>query len=235
MTTTDLPRPERLTDFEGGWEWNMRKATAGVNLYYMRYKDQLVLTGQINDVGAYTRVNVPRSYRAGIELQGAVTPARWLTLGGNATFSQNKIEDFTEYIDDYDEGGQAAISYGTTDIAFSPATIAAASATFRPLRNDRFEIDLLGKYVCKQFLDNTSNGARAIDAYGLMDLRARYRLPIRNTREVLFQLQVNNVFNHLYESNGYTFSYLYGGTMTTENFYFPQAGRNFLAGLTMRL
>ncbi len=235
VSPVNLPKPERLTDFEGGWEWNSRRATAAVNGYYMRYKDQLVLTGAVNDVGAYTRVNVPHSYRAGVELQGAVTPLRWLTIGGNATFSRNKIEDFVETVDDYDAGGAQSIPRGTTDIAFSPSTIAAVSATFRPLRDTRLEIDILGKYVGEQFLDNTSNDARSLDAYALMDLRARYRLPIRHTREVLLQVQVNNVLSHLYESNGYTFSYIYGGATTTENFYYPQAGRNFLAGVTMKL
>lgn len=243
VSPVSLPKPERLTDFEGGWEWNTRKATASVNGYYMRYKDQLVLTGAVNDVGAYTRINTPRSYRAGIELQGAVTPVRWLTLGGNATFSRNKIEDFVETLEEYAElpsgevefVGIASLPRGTTDIAFSPATIAAASATFRPLRDARLEIDLLGKYVGKQFLDNTSNDARRLDAYVLMDLRARYRLTVRRTREVLLQVQVNNVLNHLYESNGYTYSYIFDGVQAADNSYYPQAGTNVMAGVTVKL
>lgn len=242
VSPTTLPKPERLTDLEGGWEWNARHATASVNGYYMRYKDQLVLTGAVNDVGAYTRINVPVSYRAGVELQGAVTPVKWLTLGGNATFSRNKIEGFVESVEEYVElvdGSYAmnilSIPQGTTDIAFSPNTIAAASVTVRPLRSERFEIDILGKHVGKQFLDNTSSDARILDAYSLLDLRARYRLPICHKHEVLLQLQLNNALNHLYESNGFTYSSVFAGVRTTQNSYFPQAGRNFLAGVTVRL
>lgn len=234
---TALPKPERLIDFEGGYELNKAKWTVGANLFYMRYKDQLILTGQINDVGAYTRTNVPNSYRAGIELQGAVTPLRWLTLGGNFTYSQNKILDYTEYLDEYDADfnweGQQQTSYKTTDIAFSPNTIGSLIATFRPFRNSGFEFDVIGKHVGMQYLDNTSNSNRSIDAYNLADVRLRYRMSIGGLKNLGVNVLLNNVLDTKYESNGYTYGYNYDGTRSDFNYYFPQAGFNILAGINL--
>jgi iron complex outermembrane receptor protein len=233
-----LPRPERLTDVEAGYELNAQAWSASANFYYMNYKDQLILTGKINDVGAYTRINVPQSYRAGIELETAVKPAWWLTVSANGTYSQNKILNFTEYQDNYDAGGQLEISHGTTDIAFSPNLIAAGGLTFSPLRNvknsQKLELDIMGKYVGQQFLDNTANPDRSIDAYGLCDVRLRYSIKLRPFRELGFSLALNNVLSTEYESNGYTYSYVFGGATTTQNFYYPQAGFNFLGGINIK-
>lgn len=230
----DLPKHEQLTDVEAGYEISRQRWMFSANLYYMRYKDQLVLTGKINDVGAYTRTNVPNSYRAGIELQGAWIAAHWLSLSGNIAFSQNKIEDFTEYIDNYDDYSQVAVHHGTTDIGFSPNTIGAATATFRPFRKHAFEIDLLGKYVGEQYLDNTSNRDRSIEAYGLCDLRLRYTVQFRPFRELGINVMLNNVLDKEYVSNGYSFSYISGGITTTSNYYYPQAGFNWLAGISVK-
>ncbi len=233
-----LPRPERLYDFEGGYEVNKRNWNAGVNLYYMDYKDQLILTGQINDVGAYTRTNVASSYRAGVELQAAWTPLYWLKVSGNTTLSQNKIRDFVEYMDDYDAGEQLAISHGTVDIAFAPAVTGTGIIGFTPFRNlpygQRLGLDVFGKYIGKQFLDNTGNSDRSIDPYALCDVRLYYGIKAGPFREALLTLAVNNVFNRQYESNGYTFSYIYGGERSTFNYYFPQAGTNLLLGLNLK-
>lgn len=235
---TNLPRPERLTDIEVGYEMNARKWSASANLYYMSYKDQLILTGKINDVGAYTRTNVPESYRAGIELQTTLKPVHWLVFSANATYSQNKILNFSEFQDDYDAGGQKEIVHGTTDIAFSPNMIAGGGITFIPFQNlahgQNVELDIMGKHVGRQFLDNTSNEARSIDAYSLCDIRLRYTVKVKPFRELGFNLMLNNVLNRAYESNGYTYSYVYGGATTTQNFYYPQAGFNFLAGVNIK-
>jgi iron complex outermembrane receptor protein len=235
---TDLPKPERLTDIEAGYEMNKQKWSASANLYYMSYKDQLILTGKINDVGAYTRTNVAESYRAGIEIQAAIKPAYWISFNANATYSQNKILDFTEYQDDYDAGGQTTITHGTTDIAFSPNMIAGGGVTFSPLRNmghgQKLELDIMGKYVGQQFLDNTSDDARSIDAYGLCDIRIRYAIKVKPFRELGFNIMLNNVLNKEYQSNGYTYSYIYGGATTTQNFFYPQAGFNWLAGVNIK-
>lgn len=233
-----LPRPERLYDVEAGYEINKKKWNAAANLYYMNYKDQLILTGKINDVGAYTRSNVASSYRAGIELQAGVQPVAWLMLMGNATFAQNKINDFSEFVDNYDDGTQQVTNYGTTDIAFSPSVIAAGTARFQPFASNKFGkglyLNLTGKFVGRQYLDNTSDKARSIADYTLCDLRINYDVAVRPFRELGFTFALNNVFDRKYENNGYTFSYISDRQRVVTNYYFPQAGINFLAGVTMK-
>ncbi|HRO41354.1 MAG TPA: TonB-dependent receptor [Flavipsychrobacter sp.] len=237
-STNSLPQPERLNDIEAGYEFNKLRWNFGANLYYMSYKDQLVLTGKINDVGAYTRTNVPESYRAGLEVMGAVKPFKWFTLHANATLSENKIKNLTEFIDNYDEGNQTMINHGTTDIAFSPKFISAAGIIFTPFQNvksgQKLEIEILNKYVSRQFLDNTSNERRSINAYNINDVRLRYAIRTKTFKEVTAILALNNVFDKKYESNGYTFSYIYGGAFTTQNYYYPQAGFNWLMGLNLK-
>ncbi len=233
-----VPKHETLYDAEIGYQYREHKWEAGTNLYYMQYKNQLIPTGKINDVGTATRTNTPNSYRTGIELFAAVRPTDWLRLNANATFSRNRIKDFTEYIDNYDAGEQIEIYYKETDIALSPSVVAAGTATFEPLagkwENQQLFIDVLGKYVARQYLDNTTNTNRSINPYGLCDIRLRYQLKTLLAREVSISLALNNVLDKKYEANGYTFSYQYGGALTTENYYFPQAGFNFLLGLNIR-
>lgn len=234
----EAPLHETLYDGEAGYQYRSAFWEAGANLYYMYYRNQLVPTGKINDVGTATRTNVPESYRAGIELTAAVRPADWLQVQANATLSANKIKNFEEYIDDYDQGGQIRNDYGETDIAFAPSVIAAGTATIEPFRNilrqQQLYIDLVGKYVGRQYLDNTGNDARSIDPYGLCDLRFRYTLHPSFLKELGISLALNNVLDKKYEANGYTFSYMYGQKLTTENYYFPQAGFNFLLGVNIR-
>ncbi len=233
-----LPKPEQLYDAEAGYEIHKRHWSVGANLYYMYYNNQLVLTGQINDVGAYTRTNVASSYRTGIELQGAIKPKWWLQLMANATISQNKVSNFSEYIDNYDDGSQQVNRYGTTDIAFSPNLIGSATAQFQPFARTRngkgLYINVIGKYVGRQYLDNTSNKDRSIADYTLADLRINYNLPVRPFRELGLMLTVNNLFNRMYESNGYTYSYIESSARTAVNYYFPQAGTNFLLGVSVK-
>lgn len=234
------PKHEQLYDVEVGYDRNISKLHLNANYFYMYYRNQLVLTGQINDVGAYTRTNVPNSYRTGIEAQAAYVPNYWLKVFANATYSQNKIENFTEYIDNYDNptGAQDVVNHGTTDIAFSPNIIGAAGVTFSPFRYMRkeqvLELDILGKYVGEQYLDNTGNSSRSIDPYGLCDIRIRYSIQTKPFKELGLNLALNNILNKQYVSNGYTFSYVSGGAMTTANYYYPQAGFNFLLGVTLK-
>lgn len=234
----ELPKPEHLTDVEAGYEIKKEKWSVGANLYYMYYHNQLVLTGKINDVGAYTRTNVPESYRSGIELMANYKPFYWLKLDVNATFSQNKIKNFTEYIDNYDDGSQQINQYHTTDIAFSPNQIVTGIISCTPYRSmshhQQFTIEMLNKYVGKQFLDNTSNDQRAINAYYIADLRVRYNIGMKPFKEFGFTLGLNNIFNKKYESNGYSYSYISSQTMTTANYYYPQAGFNWLLGVNMK-
>src|SRR5437868_803101 len=132
--TTQQPTPENLYDIETGVDKKGTNYSIGAGLYYMKYKDQLVLTGKINDVGAYTRTNIPDSYRAGIELQGTYQANKYFNAAANLTLSENKIKNFTEYIDDYDNGGQQTKYYSKTDISFSPSVIAGASLNFLPVK-----------------------------------------------------------------------------------------------------
>lgn len=227
------PGPEKLNDFETGIETRSSTYSFGITGYYMQYKDQLVLTGKINDVGAYTRTNIPKSYRAGIELTGSVEITSWLKASGNFSLSRNKVIDFTEYVDDYDAGGQKTFSYSSTDIAFSPNIIGGTVLNFTPVKNTEFS--LISKYVGKQYLDNTQNENRRLKAYYTQDARIIYSFNKGCLKKADIILLANNIFSKLHEPNGYTFSYIYGGSLTTENYYFPMAGRNFVIGMNLKL
>jgi len=235
---TEVPRLERLNNVEAGVRAKSGGFSYAANFYYMGYKDQLILTGQINDVGAYIRENVAASYRAGIELEGGYAFSKTWTLGGNLALSQNKIREFTEYIDDYsvDEFRQETITYTNTDIAFSPNLVGSAIIEYKPAKN--LSLNWLSKCVGRQFLDNTANEARSLDAFFTNDLRISYTATPRFFKGLEVNLLINNLFNELYEPNGYTFSYFVpGGTgreLVTENFYYPQAGTNFLLGVRMK-
>ena len=227
------PSSEILNDWETGFEKKNISHSWGANLYYMKYKDQLILTGKINDVGAYTRSNLPKSYRAGVELQGAIKLKKFISINGNITFSENKIKNFTEYLDDYDNGGQQLNIYKKTTILFSPAVISSASLNIVPLKNA--EINLVSKYISRQYLDNTSNNSRSLKPYFLEDVRLNYTLSLRKLIPLNLFIQANNIFSKKYEANGYSFSYITGGTVTTENYYFPMAPCNVMTGLSVKL
>lgn len=233
------PKHETLHNLEIGYRYRSRKLFVNANYYWMQYKNQLILTGQLNDVGAYNRTNVADSYRMGVEVEGGYMLTKKWSITGNFTLSANKIKAFDEFVDNYDnydENGnmvQDVIPHQNTDIAFSPAAIAALGISYTPTK--QLEINLLSKYVGRQFLDNTSNSAKQLDAYYITNLTVNYMLPKWKGKEVKFGVLVNNIFNHLYENNGYTFSYIAGGERITENYYYPQAGRNFLARITLKL
>ena len=239
---SEIPRPEKLNNVEAGIRVKQANFQYNANFYYMGYKDQLVLTGQLNDVGAYIRENVASSYRAGIELDAAVMLSPKWTLGGNVAFSRNKIDSYTEYSDVYDENwdftGQESITYTNTDIAFSPDVVASAIIDFKPVNN--LELSLLNKYVGRQFLDNAQQVDRSLDDYWTTDFRFVYTWKPGFVKEMVFSGKVNNVFNKLYEPNGYTFGYFVpssegqGMQRIAENFYYPMEGTNFMAGVSIR-
>jgi iron complex outermembrane receptor protein len=199
----------------------------------MHYKDQLVLTGKINDVGAYTRTNVPKSYRAGVEIEESWQMSKTFLSSGSVTFSKNKIEHFTEYFDDYDNGGQATINHHNKDITLSPNTIATHNLVYKP--NEKINLTWTSKYVSKQYLDNTQNESRTLNAYFTNDINVSYKLIDKKTWGAQFQFYAINIFDVKYEPNGYTYSYIYGGTTTTSNNYFPMAGRNYFASIKIEL
>lgn len=230
-TPNSRPKAENLKNLEAGYRFKSAIFSGGLNLYSMNYKNQLVLTGKINDVGAYIRSNAAKSFRNGLELDATAKLNQKLRWGVAAAFSQNKVKNFEEFIDNYDQGGQLKKSYSKTDIAFSPAFVGSSTLAFKAFKNA--EVALISKYVSKQYLDNTSNEARKLDAFFVNNLRLSYDLKIKGVKNVGLGLLVNNIFNELYASNGYTFSYIYGGPVT-ENFYYPQAETNFLLSLNVK-
>jgi iron complex outermembrane receptor protein len=231
------PKAERLGNLEAGWRLASTHYMLNINFYWMNYKNQLVLTGELNDVGAPIRTNVDKSYRAGIEIEGMINFSNRFSWNANLTLSRNKIQSFTEILYDYginyDEFNVITNEYTNTNISFSPDVIAGSQFTYKPLA--AAEITLLTKYVGEQFLDNTSNQARKIDDYLINDLRFSYTFQPRSLKEITFSFLANNLFNTLYESNGYTYGYFGGGEEFRENFYYPQAGRNFMAMMSIRL
>lgn len=225
------PVHETLRDLEIGVEKKSAKLSWGATFYYMYYKNQLVLTGAVNDVGAYARTNIPESYRAGLELTATWKPTNWFDMSGNLTLSRNRIKNSVVFYDDYDNGGQIKTSYSQADIAFSPNVTGAATLNFHPAQ--KTEITLLNKYVSRQYLDNTSLKSRSLDPFFINDVRISYQILPKFMKEILLIGQVNNIFNVKYEPNGYTFSYIAGGALVTENFFYPMAGTNVMVGLNL--
>ncbi len=233
VSATNQPTSEKLQDLEVGFDYKKSNLQFGANIYYMNYINQLVLTGQINDVGAYTRFNVPRSYRLGIELQTSWKPASWFTAGGNLTWSRNKIKAFTEYFDNFDTNGQNSVERKNTDIAFSPSVVGGTQLLFFP--NKQWEIGLLGKYVGKQYMDNSGLDRSLLDGFNTQDLRVIYNFSNKKFKSLQVIGQINNVFNTLYAPNGYSYTYISGGAQYTDNGFYPMAGRNFMIALNIRL
>jgi len=231
------PEPETLNNLELGYRGTREDFAFQANYYLMNYSNQLVLTGALNDVGAFVRTNAGKSYRMGIELQGSAALYQKLSWTANLTLSRNKIESYHEVLEDYgadfSEFNLVENVYEDTDIAFSPNVIAGSALSFTPFRGAEFA--LLSKYVGKQYLDNTQNEARRIDAYFVNDLRLGYSWQPSFVREVSFSFLVNNIFDEAYESNGYTWGYLGGPVEYRENYYYPQAGRNFMAMISIKL
>lgn len=226
------PQRENLKDIEAGYRFTGNSIKAGLNGYWMIYKDQLVLTGQLNTEGEALRQNVADSYRLGAEadVQFALLPN--LSWGVTANLSRNKIKDFTEYVYNYDTENNDSFNHSNTNIAFSPSFVGSSEISFRPFR--RTEIGLLSKYVSKQYLDNTSNSTRTLDAFFVNDLRLGYNTSLGKIKNIGITLLANNVFSELYESNGYTYSFIYGGVQTNSNNYFTQATRNFMLSLSLK-
>lgn len=225
---TNIPKPERLHDFELGFRSNGPSLSFEANAYYMLYNDQLVLTGAVNDVGGSVRTNVDKSFRRGVELSLAWKPSDKIMWSPNIAFSQNKIDQFTDVVIDFADFSLVETNQADTDIAFSPNIIFGSALTYNPVTNG--SITLLSKYVGDQFLDNNSNEDRKIDAYFVNDIIASYSLKNTFAKDVTLKFLVNNILSETYSSNGYTFSYIFGD-LITENFYYPQATRNFLIGL----
>lgn len=228
-----IPKPERLYNYEIGFRKNMLKYAYAVNFYYMDYTNQLVSTGQLNDVGAYNRVNVPSSYRAGVELTGGIQPVKQFKWQVTATYSQNRIKSFTEFVDDWDNGGQVTTQYKNKSIAFSPDWVVSSIITVVPVK--QLGVDLISKFVSEQYLDNTENKGRSLNSFFVNDIRINYDLPVTWIfSSVRVGLLVNNVLNEKYEPNGATYSAIIGSARHDFNYLYPQAGTNYLANLVLK-
>ncbi|HLT82210.1 MAG TPA: TonB-dependent receptor [Cyclobacteriaceae bacterium] len=213
------PRPERMGNLEAGYRKTTSSYNFAINYYLMRYRDQLVLTGALDNVGNPIRANVGESYRTGIEASAGVRLSRWVDWNVNATWSRNRNVDYVW------EEGDGTTRKANTAIILSPDWIAASQLTFHPHR--RVGISLLSKYVSKQYLDNTQNEALTLDAYFVNDLRVTWEFQPAGTRRVELSLLVSNLFDTKYASNGYS----YDGVP----YFYPQAGVNFLGRIAVKL
>ena len=225
------PEPEFMIDYEAGLRYNFEKLLFTFNVFYMDYKSQLLLNGKINPVGEYIRESVKDSYRKGIEMEGRYNFSSLVNLKVNLTLSKNRIKKYLEYVDNYDGGPQIINTYNRTPIAFSPDISGSAIVEFLPIKN--FSINLAGKYVNKQFLDNTGNENRKLDSYFISDLHLIYAIHPKKMKEVSFHFSIYNLLNKEYISNGYTYSGYSSGQRSDSNFYFPQAKINWLGGITV--
>ncbi len=235
-TAENRPTFETLQDVEFGHQISTSKLSLTTNVYFMNYQNQLLLTGEINDVGAYIHSNVAKSYRLGVEVYGSYRFDKKLKLTGGVTLSQNKIAQFNEYLDTYLDTlpyyTQQVLTHTNTNMSFSPNITGNIGFEWVPIEN--FNIAWMTKLVGRQFLDNTGNINRSIDPFNFSNIQFNYSIFDKFCKEIQFGLMVNNVFNQMYSNNGYTFSYAYGGQTTTENFYYPQAGRNFMARVLLK-
>ncbi len=226
-------KPERLFDYELGWKYNAKNLTVNANAFYMNYKDQLVLTGALNDVGSPIFTNSGNSYRYGIEIESVIKVINKLTFQSNITLSQNKNKDF------YFQRDGVLQNLGNTNIAFSPDIVFGNATTYSPINN--LNLTVLNKFVGRQFMGNIDSEKSVLKAYNIHDLNITYLWNInKGIKSILFSGLVNNIFDYKYESNGYFYTYdddfSTPGVITTIEGagYYPQAGINFLAGATLK-
>ena len=228
-----IVKPERLFDYELGWKYNTKKVKLSANAFYMNYKDQLVLTGALNDVGAPIFTNSGKSYRVGLEVESSIAITNKLILNPNATLSQNKNQDF------YFQRDGVLQNLGNTDIAFSPNFVFGNQLVYLPTKD--FQISFLSKFVSEQYMGNIDSNRSKLDAYFVNDLNINYEWKLnKGIQSIVFSSLVNNIFNLEYESNGYFYTYdddwsTPGSTTTIEGTgYYPQAGINFLLGVNLK-
>ncbi len=221
--------PEWMFNLEFGHNLQQKKYAIGVNYYYMYYRNQLVLTGAINDVGAYIRTNVPESYRVGMELEAGLKLTKKHSLASNLTLSSNKIVEFTEYVDDWNTGVQQSFNRVNTTLAFAPSIT--GMVVLESELNKSWTTNLSLKSVGKQFLDNSESDERALSSFTVINFQTNYKF----SNSVNLGLQVNNVLNLDYAPNGYTFGAMDANVRKSYNYVYPMAGRHFMLRLTVKL
>ena len=251
---TELPKAERLSDYEFGYNFRSSRFSVGINLYYMDYRDQLVLTGQLNEIGEAVSANVKESYRTGAEFSAGVRFADWLHWDVNATYSRNRIKYYTEYMNDVDlnwndlyteEGkiSQTTRYLGSSPISFSPDFMLNSLFSFQ---HKGWNASFQSQYVSKQYLNNSGDKTCTLDAYFVNNLNLSYTFKLPLTQAVTLGISVYNLFDEEYESNGYaSCTAVYPSTDGTKPAgvkpeiisyaaYYPNAGINALAYLTFR-
>ncbi|NNF22035.1 MAG: TonB-dependent receptor [Saprospiraceae bacterium] len=228
---SSIPKSETLHDFEAGFKSVHSSMTLAVDAYYMLYKNQLVVTGAVNDVGAPVRTNVDNSYRAGVEFSLAHQASEKFDYSLITSLSHNRIREFDERIIDYGSYETTINKFEDTPIAFSPSIVASSDLSYNLTKG--FTATLQSKFVGRQYLDNTGNKDRSLDPYLVNDIVFRYKINPRIIDNIEFSLRLNNVLDQKYSANGYTYSYIFG-SLITENFHYPQAGFNFLLGLDIK-
>ena len=238
----DFPKPERLIDYELGYNHSGDVWQAGANLFYMDYTDQFVQTGAVSDIGEALTTNIKDSYRRGIELQAGVNATPWLTIEANAALSQNKIKDFDEVVETRDAYwtvlDPTIVHYDNSTLAFSPAAILNGFVTFH---HKGFEATWHTNYVSRQYLDNTENLNRSLPAYSTSNLSLGYSYkPKKSVKEAVFKVHLNNLFNKHYAASGWVYQTILGDLHPNDNRYYqigyiPMAGFNIMANLTIRL
>ena len=240
------PLHETLYDTEIGFKYTTKDFKFNANAYIMNYDNQLIKTGEINDVGYFTSENVKKSFRRGLEIEGSILLSKKLAWAANMTLSENKIDTFIQYIDSWDTGGQQETIYTETDLAFSPSIIWASQLTYN--FQDNLSLDFITKYVGEQFIDNSSSEDRKLDDYLVNNLRLSYSFNSKIFNYARLSLQINNLFDEEYVSNAWIYRFVSNGYDPSEDDhyvtkgsdggynmagYFPEATRNYLIGLTL--
>jgi iron complex outermembrane receptor protein len=234
----EFPKPEKMHNIEAGYRFRNESINLGTNLYAMLYKDQLIQTGAINDVGSAIRQNVPDSYRIGMELDASWVVHPKFIWSATAALSQNKIKDFTEYVsvldDDWEKVGEKEYHYKSTNIANAASTILSNNFTYLP--TEKWSISLVSKFVSRVYLDNTTAEERSIDPFTYTNLKSQYSFSAFGLENIDVLASVNNIFNAKYVTSGYTWGQIFEsqGTRDYYNFYYPQATTNFMLGLNLR-
>jgi iron complex outermembrane receptor protein len=221
-------KSEKMNDYELGWRLRTDNIKVSANIYYMQYANQLILTGDIDDTGDYTRENVDDSYRLGLEIDADIQLNDKISIRPNISLSSNKINDFSINRDN------TTTFLGDSEIAFSPSIVAGNAFMYSPF--DKFQLTLLSKFVGEQYLSNTETEASKLDSYFTSDFNISYELETNSIfKSIVFTGLVNNVFNKEYVDRGYTYLDYYSGPTSFEvQGYFPQATRNFLVGVTLK-
>ena len=226
-------KPEQLNDFEIGWRFRKDGLSLNINTYYMLYNEQLVLTGELDDVGSPIRTNSGSSYRMGIEAEARIKLSEFFLMNTNVTLSSNKNKQTLSKFDG------KIVDFGKTNISFSPDFIASNTIVFSP--KDNLDISFLSKYVGKQYMGNIDADNSILDSYFVNDLNLNYKInPNKTFKEIIISGLINNILDKEYVSNGYYYTYddtwsVPGQTKTMDGAgYYPQATRNFLIGITLK-